>query len=103
MRLLIAEDDPRLLKSLVHIFEANHYAVDGVSDGGSAFDYASSGEYDGLMLDIMMPGTDGLPFSTFQSVARLIPALWSTSSTDNCLRSRANLICSPIVSNIIKA
>ena len=30
MRILIAEDDPKLLKSLVHIFELNHYAVDGV-------------------------------------------------------------------------
>ena len=52
MRLLIAEDDPKLLKSLVHIFETNHYVVDGVSDGSLAFDYASSGEYDGLVLDI---------------------------------------------------
>ena len=50
MRLLIAEDDPKLLKSLVHIFETNHYVVDGVSDGSLAFDYASSGEYDGLVL-----------------------------------------------------
>ena len=30
MRILIAEDDPKLLKSLVHIFEMNHYAVDSV-------------------------------------------------------------------------
>ena len=60
MRLLIAEDDPKLLKSLVHIFETNHYVVDGVSDGSLAFDYASSGEYDGLVLDIMMPGIYGI-------------------------------------------
>ena len=60
MRLLIAEDDPKLLKSLVHIFETNHYVVDGVGDGGVAYDYASSGEYDGLVLDIMMPGMDGV-------------------------------------------
>lgn len=33
MRILIAEDDTRLLKSLVHIFEMNHYAVDGVDNG----------------------------------------------------------------------
>ena len=30
MRILLAEDDPRLLKSLIHIFEANKYSVDGV-------------------------------------------------------------------------
>ena len=60
MRILIAEDDPKLLKSLVHIFELNHYSVDGVGNGMDAFDLASSGEYDGLVLDIMMPGMDGI-------------------------------------------
>lgn len=33
MRILIAEDDPRLLKSLVHILELNKFAADGVSNG----------------------------------------------------------------------
>ena len=42
MRILIAEDDPKLLKSLVHIFELNNYVVDGVDNGIDAFDYASS-------------------------------------------------------------
>ena len=60
MRLLIAEDDPKLLKSLVHIFKTNNYVVDGVSNGALACDYAFSGEYDGLVLDIMMPGMDGV-------------------------------------------
>lgn len=60
MRILIAEDDTRLLKTLVHIFETNRYSVDGVDNGTDAFDYASSGEYDGLVLDIMMPGMDGV-------------------------------------------
>ena len=59
MRILIAEDDPKLLKSLVHIFELNHYSVDGVDNGIDAFDFASSDEYDGLVLDIMMPVLDG--------------------------------------------
>ena len=49
MRILIAEDDPKLLKSLVHIFEMNRYAVDGVDNGVDAFDFASSDEYDGLV------------------------------------------------------
>lgn len=60
MRILIAEDDPKLLKSLIHIFELNHYVVDGVSDGNDAYNYASTGEYDGLVFDIMMPGMDGI-------------------------------------------
>lgn len=60
MRLLIAEDDPRLLKSLVHIFRLNHYMAEGVDNGSDALDYASTGEYDGIVLDIMMPGMDGI-------------------------------------------
>ncbi|MBQ2668577.1 MAG: response regulator transcription factor [Clostridia bacterium] len=60
MRLLIAEDDPRLLKSLVHIFEVNKYVADGVDNGEDALDYALTGEYDGLVLDIMMPELDGI-------------------------------------------
>ncbi len=60
MRLLIAEDDTRLLKSLKHIFESNQYMVDVVSNGMDALTYAESEEYDGLILDIMMPGLDGV-------------------------------------------
>lgn len=60
MRLLIAEDDPKLLKSLTHIFEHNKFMVDGVPTGDAAFSYAQTGEYDGIVLDVMMPGMDGI-------------------------------------------
>lgn len=60
MKLLVAEDDPKLLKSLVHILEHNRFSVDGVSNGEDALEYGETGEYDGLILDIMMPGLDGL-------------------------------------------
>ena len=60
MRLLLAEDDPKLLKSLIHIFETNKFSVDGVDNGEDALNYAKTGEYDGLVLDIMMPGIDGI-------------------------------------------
>ena len=83
MRLLIAEDDPKLLKSLVHIFETNHYVVDGVSDGSLAFDYASSGEYDGLVLDIMMPGMDGVTLlKELRKDGITTPALFLTAKTE---------------------
>ena len=83
MRLLIAEDDPKLLKSLVHIFETNHYVVDGVSDGSLAFDYASSGEYDGLVLDIMMPGIDGINLlKKLRMDGVTTPALFLTAKTE---------------------
>ena len=83
MRLLIAEDDPKLLKSLVHIFETNHYVVDGVGDGSLAFDYASSGEYDGLVLDIMMPGMDGINLlKKLRKDGVTTPALFLTAKTE---------------------
>ena len=83
MRLLIAEDDPKLLKSLVHIFESNHYIVDGVGDGAVAFDYASTGEYDGFIFDIMMPNMDGL--SLLKSIRKkgiTTPTLFLTARTE---------------------
>ena len=83
MRLLIAEDDPKLLKSLVHIFETNHYVVDGVCNGGLAFDYASSGEYDGMVLDIMMPGMDGVTLlKKLRKNGITTPALFLTAKTE---------------------
>ena len=83
MRILIAEDDPKLLKSLVHIFELNHYATDGVDNGNDAFDYASSGEYDGLVLDIMMPGMDGVTLlKKLREGGITTPALFLTARTE---------------------
>ena len=83
MRILIAEDDPKLLKSLVHIFELNNYAVDGVDNGVDAFDYASSDEYDGLVLDIMMPGMDGLTLlKKLRQNGITTPALFLTARTE---------------------
>ena len=83
MRILIAEDDARLLKSLVHIFQVNHYTVDGVSNGSDAYEYASSGEYDGLILDIMMPSMDGLSvLKKLRGDGINTPALFLTARTE---------------------
>lgn len=83
MRLLIAEDDPRLLKTLKHIFESSKFVVDGVTNGEDAFAYASSEEYDGLILDIMMPGLDGI--QVLQKLRKMnitTPALFLTARTE---------------------
>lgn len=60
MRLLIAEDDVDLSEALTAFLEKSQYAVDAVHDGSTALDYAASGEYDAIILDIMMPKMDGL-------------------------------------------
>lgn len=83
MRILIAEDDPKLLKSLVHIFELNHYSVDGTDNGVDAFEFASSGEYDGLVIDIMMPGMDGVTLlKKLRANGITTPALFLTARTE---------------------
>ncbi len=83
MRILVAEDDSRLLKSLVHILEMNKFSVDGVNNGIDAFEYASSKEYDGLVLDIMMPGLDGLQvLRKLREDNITTPALFLTARTE---------------------
>lgn len=83
MRILIAEDDPRLLKSLVRIFEMNNYSADGVDNGDDAFDYAVTDEYDGLVLDVMMPGMDGVTLlGRLRERGITTPALFLTARTE---------------------
>lgn len=60
MRLLIAEDELDLAEALTVFFEKNRFTVEAVNDGISAYDYAVSGEYDAIILDIMMPGKNGI-------------------------------------------
>lgn len=60
MRLLLAEDELSLSRALVHILEKNHYSVDPVYNGQDALDYLENGNYDAVILDIMMPCIDGI-------------------------------------------
>ena len=60
MKLLYAEDEPALSEAVVDYLTYHKYIVDAVYDGEEAYDYAMSGEYDGIILDVMMPKRDGL-------------------------------------------
>lgn len=60
MRILIVEDELHLAEALTQILKKNHYSVDAVHDGRTGLDYAQSGIYDLLLLDIMMPEMDGI-------------------------------------------
>ena len=55
MRLLIAEDEVDLAEALTVFFEKKHFSVDAVHNGFDAYEYASSGAYDAVILDVMMP------------------------------------------------
>ena len=60
MKLLLAEDEAGMSEALVDILEYHHYQVDAVYDGEQALYYARNQNYDGIILDIMMPKKSGL-------------------------------------------
>lgn len=60
MRLLLAEDERSLSKAVSALLTKNNYSVDAVYDGQEALDYLRVGDYDGIILDIMMPKVDGI-------------------------------------------
>lgn len=60
MRLLLAEDEKSLSKAIVTILKKNNYTVDAAYDGIEALEYIEANEYDGIILDVMMPRLDGI-------------------------------------------
>jgi two-component system OmpR family response regulator len=66
MKILIVEDDLRLARALAHILVESHHEVDIVGDGASGLEWAESGMYDVIILDVMLPKMDG-----FEVVAEL--------------------------------
>jgi len=60
MRLLLAEDSVRLRQTLAVAFRRTGYAVDETGDGADALWMAKEGTHDAIILDIMLPGLDGL-------------------------------------------
>ena len=80
MRILLAEDEQELSQALVAILEHSHYAVDAVYDGEAALSYGLAENYDGLILDIMMPKLDGLAvLSALRKQGVTTPALFLTA------------------------
>lgn len=60
MRLLLVEDETALSEALLEILNQNGYLTDCVSNGVDGLDYIRTGIYDLVLLDIMLPGMDGL-------------------------------------------
>ena len=60
MRLLLAEDELALSRAITAILKKNNYEVDAVYDGEAALDWLAANNYDGAVLDIMMPKLDGI-------------------------------------------
>ena len=60
MKLLVIEDSQRLLRSLGRGLKKTGYSVDLVAEGREGLDYARLNDYDVIVLDLMLPGMDGL-------------------------------------------
>ena len=73
MRILIVEDEVRLAETLRQLMEDQRYQVDTVYDGADVVDYGLAGQYDLIILDVMLPKVDG-----FQVAQRLRAAHVST-------------------------
>lgn len=83
MRLLLAEDERSLSKALIAILERNGYSADAVFDGIEALEYLKTGNYDGVVLDIMMPGMDGLTvLREIRESGNQIPVLILTAKSE---------------------
>lgn len=60
MKVLLVEDSPRLSRSIATYLRRSNYAVDQADNGRDGLHLARSGDYDAIVLDIMLPEMDGL-------------------------------------------
>ncbi len=78
----MAEDEKELSQALVAVLKHNNYSVDAVYNGQDAFDYLEGQEYDGAILDIMMPKMDGLTvLKKIREQGNHVPVLLLTAKT----------------------
>lgn len=83
MRILLAEDEKALARALVKIFEKNNYSADAVHNGLDALAYIEAGNYDAAVLDIMMPGMDGISvLKKIRAQGNMLPVLLLTAKDD---------------------
>ncbi len=83
MRLLLAEDERSLSRAIRTILEKNNYAVDTVYDGEEASNYLDAGNYDGVILDVMMPKRDGISvLKELRSRGSAVPVLILTAKSE---------------------
>ncbi|MCT1802939.1 DNA-binding response regulator [Kocuria sp. WRN011] len=80
MRILIAEDEPRISRFVARGLKAHGYTPTVVEDGITALDYASSGEFDLLVLDVGLPRMDGFAvLRALRDMGAEIPVLMCTA------------------------
>ena len=83
MRILLAEDERSLSRAVIALLEKNNYSADAVDDGQESLEYLEAGNYDALILDLMMPKMDGLTvLRTLREQGNPIPVLILTAKSE---------------------
>lgn len=83
MKILIVEDEKRLVKALEHILEAEGYDVQSAYDGYDGLLFGSSGAFDLMILDVMLPEMDGMSVVRALRKKRLpLPVLMLTARSE---------------------
>jgi len=81
-RLLIIEDEESILQGLTDVFLYNGYEVESAGEGNSGLEMALSGDYHLILLDLMLPGLDGMSIcDKIREVDRNLPIIMLTAKT----------------------
>ena len=83
MKILVVEDELRLAEALQQIMQEQKYQVDVANDGNDGLDYALYGDYDVIVLDVMLPGKDGFEIVRALRAAKVkTPVIMLTARDD---------------------
>lgn len=83
MKILLAEDEMSMARAIVKILEKSNYLADAVYNGIDAVNYLVNGDYDAVILDVMMPGMDGITvLKTIRERGITIPVIMLTAKTE---------------------
>ena len=93
MRILIVEDERRLAETLGQIMWEQHYQTDLVDDGADGLDYALSGQYDLVILDVMLPRLDGFEVARRLRAAHISTPILMLTARDETSKKITGLDC----------
>ncbi len=83
MRILLVEDEEYIAEAVAQVLKKNNYTVDLAYDGEYGLDFALSGIYDIIILDIMLPGHSGLEIlKTLRQKKYMVPVLLLTAKSE---------------------
>ena len=87
MRILVVEDDPKILSFVRKGLDEQGFTVDTSADGNRGLQLASSAAYDAIVLDIMLPGRDGLSIvRALREQKNTVPVVLLTARSALCER-----------------